>query len=150
MSQIFVCIIFIFKHFIFILKAYSFFFYYSICFLSQLKDNSCLLTEVFSPLTYNIIIDISGFKSNMLLFDFSVFHLAYILYSLFPLLLDLLCILFCFLPLNYLDSYMFFWGFPGDSEGKVSACNAGDLCSIPGLKRPLGEGMTTHYSILLA
>ena len=45
---------------------------------------------------------------------------------------------------------MFFWGFPGDSEGKESACNAGDLCSIPGLERSVGEGMATHYSILLA
>ena len=26
-----------------------------------------------------------------------------------------------------------FWGFPGDSGGKESACNAGDLSSIPGL-----------------
>ena len=26
-----------------------------------------------------------------------------------------------------------FWGFPGGSDGKESACNAGDLGSIPGL-----------------
>ena len=26
-------------------------------------------------------------------------------------------------------------GFPGGSAGKESACNAGDLCSIPGLER---------------
>ena len=31
-------------------------------------------------------------------------------------------------------------GFPGDSAGKESACNAGDLCSIPGLGRSPGEG----------
>ena len=30
--------------------------------------------------------------------------------------------------------------FPGDSNGKVSACNAGDLGSIPGLGRSPGEG----------
>ena len=30
--------------------------------------------------------------------------------------------------------------FPGGSEGKESACNAGDLCSIPGLGRSSGEG----------
>ena len=30
-------------------------------------------------------------------------------------------------------------GFPGGSAGKESACNAGDLGSIPGLGRPLGE-----------
>ena len=34
-----------------------------------------------------------------------------------------------------------FWiGFPGGSEVKVSACNAGDLGSIPGLGRSPGEG----------
>ena len=31
-------------------------------------------------------------------------------------------------------------GFPGGSEGKESACNAGDLGSVPGLGRSLGEG----------
>ena len=31
-------------------------------------------------------------------------------------------------------------GFPGNSEGKASACNAGDLGSIPGLERCPGEG----------
>ena len=31
-------------------------------------------------------------------------------------------------------------GFPGGSAGKESACNAGDLSSIPGLGRSPGEG----------
>ena len=31
-------------------------------------------------------------------------------------------------------------GFPGGSEGKASACNAGDPGSIPGLGRSPGEG----------
>ena len=31
-------------------------------------------------------------------------------------------------------------GFPGGSAGKESACNAGDLDSIPGLGRSSGEG----------
>ena len=31
-------------------------------------------------------------------------------------------------------------GFPGDSNGKESACNVGDLSSIPGLGRSPGEG----------
>ena len=31
-------------------------------------------------------------------------------------------------------------GFPGDSDSKESACNAGDLASIPGLGRSSGEG----------
>ena len=31
-------------------------------------------------------------------------------------------------------------GFPGGSDGKASACNAGDLGSIPGPGRSPGEG----------
>ena len=31
-------------------------------------------------------------------------------------------------------------GFPGGSHGKASACNEGDLDSIPGLGRSTGEG----------
>ena len=38
--------------------------------------------------------------------------------------------------------------FHGDSAGKTSACNAGDLGSIPGLGRSPGEGKATHSSIL--
>ena len=33
-----------------------------------------------------------------------------------------------------------FLGFPGGSAGKESACSSGDLGSIPGLGRSLGEG----------
>ena len=33
-------------------------------------------------------------------------------------------------------------GFPGGSDGTVSACNAGDPGSIPGLGRSPGEGST--------
>ena len=45
-------------------------------------------------------------------------------------------------------------GFPGGSEGKESACSAGDLGLVPGLGRcldwedPLEKGMATHSSIL--
>ena len=46
---------------------------------------------------------------------------------------------------------MFAWcnlGFPGDSDGKESACTA-DTWVLPlGWKEPLDKGMTTHYSIL--
>ena len=43
-----------------------------------------------------------------------------------------------------------FLGFPGGSGGKVSACNAGDPASIPGLGRPPGEenGYPLQYSCL--
>ena len=34
-----------------------------------------------------------------------------------------------------LTSLFYFLGFPGDSEGKESSCNAGELGSIPGLGR---------------
>ena len=39
-------------------------------------------------------------------------------------------------------------GFPCGSAGKVSACSAGDLGSIPGLGRSPGEGKGYHSSIL--
>ena len=41
------------------------------------------------------------------------------------------------------------FGFPGGSVSKESACNVGDLDSIPGLGRFPGEGNSfTHSSIL--
>ena len=39
-------------------------------------------------------------------------------------------------------------GFPGSSECKESACNAGDPGSIPELGRSPEKEMTTHSSIL--
>ena len=41
-------------------------------------------------------------------------------------------------------------GFPGGSDGKESACNAGDLGLIPGLGRfpGEGEGYSLQYSYL--
>ena len=41
-------------------------------------------------------------------------------------------------------------GFPGSLNGKESACNAGDLGSIPGLGRSLGggHGNPLQYSYL--
>ena len=39
-------------------------------------------------------------------------------------------------------------GFPGGSDGKESAHNAGDLGLIPGSEDPLEMGMATHSSIL--
>ena len=38
--------------------------------------------------------------------------------------------------------------FLGDSEGKASACNAGDLGSIPGSGRPVEKEIATHSSTL--
>ena len=39
-------------------------------------------------------------------------------------------------------------GFPGGSDSKECACNAGDPASVPGLGRSPGGGMATHSSIL--
>ena len=51
----------------------------------------------------------------------------------------------------YIYIYIYIYmGFPGDSEGKASACNVGDLGSIPGSGRFPGEGNgnTLQYSCL--
>ena len=40
------------------------------------------------------------------------------------------------------------WSLGHGSDGKESACSAGDLGSILGSGRPLKEGMATHSSIL--
>ena len=39
-------------------------------------------------------------------------------------------------------------GFPGGSNGKESACNAGDPVQSLGCKDPLEKGMATHSGIL--
>ena len=40
------------------------------------------------------------------------------------------------------------WGLPDSSVGKESACNVGDLSSVPGWKDPPEKGKATHSSIL--
>ena len=49
-----------------------------------------------------------------------------------------------------LAGMVLFWGFPGDSDSEESACNVGDLGSIPGLGRPpeVGNGNPLQYSCL--
>ena len=51
---------------------------------------------------------------------------------------------------NTYDLFPFNQGFPGGSEDKASACNVGDLGSIPGLGRSPGEGNSKplQYSCL--
>ena len=51
---------------------------------------------------------------------------------------------------NFLHKFNAFLGFPGGSEGKASACNAGDLGSIPGSGRSPGggNGNPLQYSYL--
>ena len=40
----------------------------------------------------------------------------------------------------FIRIYLKYMDFPGGSDGKASACNVGDLGSIPGLGRSPGEG----------
>ena len=49
-----------------------------------------------------------------------------------------------------MENICFDANFPGGSDGKESACNAGDPGSIPGLERSPGEGNGTplQYSYL--
>ena len=47
-----------------------------------------------------------------------------------------------------LHCYAPFWGFPGGSDSKESACDAGDLDWSPGWEGPQGKRMATHSSIL--
>ena len=51
---------------------------------------------------------------------------------------------------DFTFTFMANTGFPGGSDGKESACNAGDLGSIPGRpwEDPLEKGTATHSSIL--
>ena len=55
---------------------------------------------------------------------------------------------YVYIPLTLI--LYFSMGLPGGSDGKVSACNAGDLGSIPGSGRSPGEvnGYPLHYSCL--
>ena len=46
---------------------------------------------------------------------------------------------FCFLFFLNIN-LVYCMGFPGNSDGKESACNTGDLSSIPGWVRTPGEG----------
>ena len=55
-----------------------------------------------------------------------------------------------FLDFLLLHSSPLYWGFPGGSDSKASACNAGDPGSIPGSGRSPGEGNgnSLQYSCL--
>ena len=52
--------------------------------------------------------------------------------------------------LDKLDKFYVKLGFSGGSDGKESACNAGDLSSVPGLGRSPGGGQSNplQYSCL--
>ena len=44
------------------------------------------------------------------------------------------------MPIQFKDDSLFIHSFPGGSDGKESACNAGDPGLIPGSGRSPGEG----------
>ena len=70
---------------------------------------------------------------------------------LFFLLLALLSMLCFFNPRKHLTCTMCnMFGLPGGSDGKETSCSVGDLGSIPGLERSLGEGTgnSLQYSCL--
>ena len=46
----------------------------------------------------------------------------------------------CYCSRTFYFNVCYKLGFPGGSDGKESACNAGDLCSIPGSGKSPGEG----------
>ena len=50
--------------------------------------------------------------------------------------------------MNDIYSYIHLKGLPGGSDGKDSACKAGDLGLTLGPEGPLEKGMATHSSIL--
>ena len=58
--------------------------------------------------------------------------------------------LLCSFPKEFILFLLFLHGdcFPDGSDGKESACIAGDLGLIPGGEDPLEKGMPTHSSIL--
>ena len=49
---------------------------------------------------------------------------------------------------DFLKSYILKLDFPGSSDGKELACNAGDLGSIPGLGRSPEEGNGDRKSVV--
>ena len=49
---------------------------------------------------------------------------------------------------SFLHRVMMVSGFPGGSEGKAFACNAGDPGSIPGWEDPLEKRMAAHTVFL--
>ena len=55
---------------------------------------------------------------------------------------------FCTVRLRMFSLFFVFVVMSYGSAGKKSACNAGDLGSIPGLEDPLEKGKATHSSIL--
>ena len=61
--------------------------------------------------------------------------------------MDISC-LFSHLSVDGYLGYFHSFGLPCGSTGKESACNVGDLGSIPGLGRSTGEGKAIHSSIL--
>ena len=85
---------------------------------------------------------ISAFNQSELFHLHLINYWFYICHLIICLLFVLCSFLSPSLPSFGLITYFLFFplGFPGGSDGKESACNAGDLGSISGLGNPLEEG----------
>ena len=96
--------------------------------LYKFQSNECcqILEKVYGFITY----------SNVLSIDYKI--------------KSSMCLLILFkLTCLYTQKCLLIVGFPGGSDGKESACNAGNLCSIPGLGRyPEGNGNPLQNSCL--
>ena len=89
----------------------------------------CFLSRLFNIVLENITIEI--LKQRMVC-----------LHKVRPLTVNLIILSSPYIGIHslYLDTSKHILGFPGGSDGKESACNAGDMGLIPGLGRSPGEG----------
>ena len=72
--------------------------------------------------------------------DLSYFYLVSISFSSAVCMIFFLLLTLGFVCCSFYSSFRCKVGFPGSPDSKASACNAGDLGSIPGLGRSPGEG----------
>ena len=107
--------------------------------------NVVILSAIqWSELVYMYVCIYIYIYTHPLLFRFFSHIDHYRVLSRAPYAIQQVLIVFCF---TYNSIYM---GFPGGSDGKESACNVGDLGSIPGFGRSPGGGqdMATPSSII--
>ena len=80
--------------------------------------------------------------------DLSYFYLVSISFSSAVCMIFFLLLTLGFVCCSFYSSFRCKVGFPGSPDSKASACNAGDLGSIPGSGRSLEKEMATHSSTL--